>query len=258
MSLAQQKAHLRRHPDTRLKLGDKKSRSDQTDPQKPRNAPSDSHMDAAQRDHDLLESGSHTPGPKDHKPDSWWKEQSPEDQQKYLLRYPDSRFAIRHRTMARNLVARSNDKIKETAQKLGSDFHHGMDGIKAWRDGDEMTDDQKEGLKKTATKIGAVLVLSLIAISIFTPLGPAAMEFGESWFRSTGSSLSGDDDEDENNEATAGINLEGHEKEDPGTKASRTADNEQLNWMTNSMTEFLLKQDVAKFAAKISKKSESA
>ncbi len=48
MSLAQQKAHLRRHPDTRLKLGDKKSRSDQTDPQKPRNAPSDSHMDAAQ------------------------------------------------------------------------------------------------------------------------------------------------------------------------------------------------------------------
>lgn len=242
LTLRQQQAHLRRHPDTRLKVTEAGGARREE-------AIKRGKMFKTPEEMAVNEDQGRGPGPKDEKPASWWNGLSTRDQQEYLEKYPDSKFAVRHRGIVRNLVRKAGEKIHAEAKKIGNDYHQGMDGIRAFREGDKMTPEQEEGLKTTSIRIGSILVLALIGVALFSPLGPAAMEFGETWFneRASGSNKAA------NYSSESGVNVKGHERTAPTSPADVAKDAHALQWMTTDMTEYLLKQDPAKLAAKISK-----
>lgn len=240
MSLAQQRAHIKRHPNSRLRLNKAKAKGVV-------NTAAKKGGDFRTRSEKAVDTDVEgVPGPKDHKPIAWWTDQTPEFQQKYLNKYPQSKFAVHHRTVTRNLSSSAAPKIRAEARKIGDDYHNGIAGIKSWRDGDDMTPEQKEGLKRTASKVGGLLILALVGVALFTPLGPAAMEFGETWLNERQTRTS------ESSESLSGVNLKDGQKKDSKAEGDR-----QINWMVSDMTEFLLKQDPAKLAKKMSKIDKS-
>lgn len=253
MSPAMQRAHLKRHPESRMKVkegsADSKSKGKMLSNKKKLTPEEQEIADTKKKHQQELEDAEDTgtgPGPQDHRPTEWWAEQTPEFQQDYLTKYPDSKFAKKHKGIVRNLVEKAGSKIKAGVKSLGADYHHGMNGLKNFRQGDKMTDDQKEGLKKTATKVGGLLVLALIGVAIFTPLGPVAMEFGEAWFKQYSM------------KSQSGVNLVGHEAADANSAGQRKSDAEQLDFMKTDMMEYLMAQkDIPAFVAKLTPKSGS-
>ncbi len=253
MSPLQQKAHMRRHPESRLKVREQKA--GKGGEAKPAGAKKERKLSAIDQRIEDEDTGQ-GPGPQDHQPASWWNEQSAEDQQEYLNKYPDSKFSKRHKSVVRNLANSAGGKIKEAAAGMGSDYHHGMQGLKAFRNGEKMTQDQKDGLRRTSIKVGSVLVLAMVGLALFTPLGPAAMEFGEAWYRQyKGQGSRTAEAASDDQVATSGINLEGHPQQDASTAEEHASNEENLKFMTDDMTDFLLKQqDVPAFAKELTKK----
>lgn len=279
LSIKSQKAHLERHPGSRLKVRktepvvskEGKTLPKKAAPKKDAAAEQEGPLTPKEVDEQTDVTDPENAGPMDASSVKWWNTKGPKFQQNYLNKHPKSKFAIRHRTIVRNMMASADPKIRAAAKEMGGDFHTGMEGLADLRhqangteDDDaektkKLAEEKKAALRKTYIKIGSVVVLSLIAIAIFTPLGGAAMEFGEAWFNAM--KERGFDDASNKAEASAsanvslsGINLEGHPDEDVSTKKSRAKDQEQLKWMTDSMTEFLLRhKDVAGFAKSITK-----
>jgi hypothetical protein len=182
--------------------------------------------------------------------DDWWDSLTPELQAEYLQKHPNSRKAKKHKGLVNNLVAASMDKIHEHTFKMGLEFRHGMEGLRAFKSGENMTDEQKEGLKNTAKVVGGILVGALVATALFTPLGPYAMDLGSHYmdkFMARDTSESKDISE-------SGVNLHKHSKK--SKRELDEQDKEDLNNLVMDMKNWLVKQDPVKLAKELKAKAE--
>lgn len=206
-------------------------------------------------------------GKEDEKDDDWWNNMSMQEQRKYLRDHPGSKKARRWRVAARNLAMGATKKIHHEVRKMGHDYKNGMAGLRALKNGRKMTDEQKEGLKKTAKRVAVLLIAALAATAMFTPLGPMAMDVGDKYFEGLekrgpelaveheASTTVGQTDQAANNpnggETTvgqtdsntsqSGVNLHGVLRKDK--REAHKQDETELEWMRRDMTEWLLKTD---------------
>lgn len=178
----------------------------------------------------------------------WWDSLSIERQAAYLKKHPNSKKARRHRGIVRNLVSAALGKIHEHTQKLGHEFKDGMSGLRQFREGRPMTEEQKHGLSKTAKIVGGLVIGALAGLALFTPLGPYAMDLGSMYLdhlMSKGES-----------ESESGTNLHMHMKKEK--QAMDREDEHDLHHMTMDMTNWLLQQDPIQLAKQLKENAEKA
>ena len=174
---------------------------------------------------------------------AWWDRLSIEQQAEYLRKHPNSKKAKRHKGIVRNLVASAMHKVHGHVKKLGHDYRNGMAGLRNFREGRKMTDEQKTGLKKTAKVVGGLVLGALVGVAMFTPLAGYAMELGSMYL-----------DHVFEGKSESGVNLDMHAKK--STQKADKQDEDDLSHMTMDMTNWLLKQDPVELAQKLKKRSE--
>lgn len=180
----------------------------------------------------------------------WWDRLSIERQNAYLRKHPNSKKAKRHRGIVRNLVAASLKKIHSHVHKLGHEFKDGMEGLRNFREGRPMTEEQKKGLTKTAKIVGGLVVGALVGIALFTPLGPYAMDLGKLYLDHL------TEGKGDANTSESGTNLGKHLKKEK--HAMEAEDEQDLHHMTMDMTNWLLKQDPIKLAKQLKEQAEKS
>lgn len=209
-------------------------------------------------------------GPADNSGGDWWEAMTLKEQRQYLRDHPGSKKARRMRVAARALAMKVMKPIHHAVRQMGHDYRNGMEGLRALRSGRKMSDEQKEGLKKTAKRVAKILVVALAASAMFTPLGPFAMDVGNEYFdnlheraeelakehevpdtpTTVGTPGAGPATETTVGEVQAGVNL--HDVLKPATQELHKKDEMELEWMRRDMTEWLIqKVDVPKLAEKL-------
>jgi hypothetical protein len=204
--------------------------------------------------------------------DDWWNQMSMGEQRKYLRAHPKSKKARRWRIGVRNAVMKVAGPIHEEVRKMGHDYKNGMEGIRAMRSGRKMSDEQKEGLKKTTGRIAKLTLAALVGVAMFTPLGGMALEVGQKYFEGfsdRGVELATEHlpkppvdivgEADVNNAgsgpttvgqvAQAGTNLHKHLK--PSKRQAEKDDEMELDWLRRDFTEWLMETDTVKLAKEI-------
>lgn len=216
--------------------------------------------------------------------DEWWNKMSLTEQKNYLRKHPKSKKARRWRVGIRNLSKKAIAPIHREIRHMGHTYREGMNGLRNLRSGKKMTDEQKDALKKVAKRMAKILMLSLGAAAMFTPLSGFAMELGDKYadgFKDRGKELASDHekrrfrkvdgvevDEDGNpkqpttvgqtdgsgggssSETTvgqtsqSGVNLDMKGKRHEQNQKDET----ELDWMRRDMTEWLMQQDTEKLA----------
>lgn len=206
--------------------------------------------------------------------DDWWNQMSMTEQRKYLRAHPKSKKARRWRVGVRNAVMKVTGTIHEEVRKMGHDYKSGMDGLRAMRSGRKMSDEQKEGLKKTAGRVAKITLAALVGIAMFTPLGGMALEVGQKYFEGfedrkeelatehTPKKTTNIDQTDLNNEgagpttvgqvAQSGTNLHSYLK--PSRRQAEKDDEMELDWLRRDFTEWLMETDTVKLAKEINGK----
>jgi hypothetical protein len=131
----------------------------------------------------------------------WWKKLSPQEQADYLQEHPTSSMSVRHNGIVKNIVHAGVSKAVNKIKKNRMEYKEGIDGIKNFKHGRELSDTQKEGVKKIAKAAAAVLVVGLAAALMFTPAGGAAMQItndflGKYFNREDKEAVAADSDDD--------------------------------------------------------------
>lgn len=247
---AQRNTHKKIHTKSKLPINISPSKKQATDPAKPdkkvdkkygrKHEHPDPPIKVAESDKEEKDTASAT---KD-----WWDKLSVDHQNKYLRDHPNSKKAKRHRGIVRNLVKMATGKIQKAVEKTGKDYKFGMAGIKNFRDGKPMSARQKEGLKSTAVKVGALALGALAGIALFTPLAPFAMNVGSEWLNSISN----------RSESTSSAILDNNKIGEEDLSISDKDSKDQLDWMVKNMSEWLSKQDVPKLVEKLKSQKEKA
>jgi hypothetical protein len=113
--------------------------------------------------------------------DGWWNKLSLTEQKKYLRDHPKSKKARRFRIGIRNLSMKATSGIHREIRAMGHEYKTGMSGLRAMRSGKKMNEEQKEALKKIASRMAKLLLGALAVSAMFTPLAPFALHIGNKY-----------------------------------------------------------------------------
>lgn len=281
--------HLNNHPESRYKVQEDHNQQAEEDHARAEVEEQNQH----QENHDELrernrrrnrrrKKADDAAGTEQEGDDDWWNKMSLKEQRAYLKQHPRSRKARRWRVGIRNTAMKATRHIQHEVRKMGHDYKNGMEGLRQLRKGKKMTDEQKEGLKKTAKRVGVLLIAALGTAAMFTPLQGVAMHLGDKYLEYLNNhrdtlekehEVQAEKEEttvgeaDPNNEAggettvgqtdpapepsasESGVNLHGTLKK--STREGNKADEMELAWMQHHMTDWLCAQDTEKLAEEL-------